>query len=113
MVKRELWQRERVIEKIRSAAIHGLVFTAKPDNFHIVEQFYQSELAVSVKQKKPSSMFPYSVDAMAAKDYIQEHGRESYLKLQGGEITTALSKYFIKYYKPLLSRYKSNKSNWL
>ncbi|HUT30417.1 MAG TPA: hypothetical protein VMX13_11555 [Sedimentisphaerales bacterium] len=94
------WDKSEVIEYIRNAAMIGLVFTRKSDNLGIVKNIYEDEFNRVLKTKKATRLCAYTIDSMAANDFIAEHSMEDYLNLGGAEEIRSLTPYIMKYSPP-------------
>ena len=85
-----------VIRNTQGAALSGLVFTGKKENWDLVEKLYNEQKEISLKGQQTEIMSSL-VDAMSIKAYIADHDNnvESYFRI---DITLiALRPYLEKY----------------
>ena len=91
------WSKQEVLDYTRNAAMRGLIYTGKPENTAIVEDLYKQEMAHFKVSGKPTKLFAYTIDSMAAQAFVAEHGLKAYLDLYAEERVRALRPYLEKY----------------
>ena len=91
------WSRAEVLDYIRNAVMLGLIYTDKPQNAAIVQDLYKQETARFKTDGKPTKLFAYTIDSMAAKAFIAEHGLEAYLDLRAEKRVQNLWPYLRQY----------------
>ncbi len=74
--------KDYVITRTQSAAIQGLVFTGKKENWDIIEKLYNEQKEISIKNQTQTDMMSSLVDAMAKKAFIADNNDvEAYFRL--------------------------------
>ena len=94
------FSREFAINYIRQAAMHGLIYTSTKENIELIENLYEKELAAFQNSGKKTKMFSSLVEALVSRDFIEEYGFETYMKMTTGGISEYLS-----IIEPYISRY--------
>ncbi|MHC4646172.1 MAG: LamG domain-containing protein [Planctomycetota bacterium] len=89
-------QKDEVLSYLRSAAIHGLVYTDKQENIEIVKRMYFGNGA---DREHNPTMRLFLLEGVVISEYIRHHGREAFFQLCGNanKLLEALDPYFIKY----------------
>lgn len=105
-INEEKWKNGRdtrgkdfVIEYTQNAAIQGLVYTGKKENWDLVEKLYNEQKELSLKGGKQTSIMSYLVDAMSIKALIADNKNdvESYFRIDSQVKLQALRPYIEKY----------------
>lgn len=93
---RDKRDKDQVISYIQGAAISGLVFSGKKENWDIVDKLYNEQKVISLQGQNTDIMSPLT-DAMAIKAFIMDHNNdvESYFRLD--IVLTGLRPYLEKY----------------
>jgi hypothetical protein len=105
-INEEKWSKGRAplgkdfaIRYTRNAAIQGLVYTGKPENWKLVEKLYNEQKEISTKEQKQTDMMAPLVDAMATKAFIADNNNEveAYFRLDRQAGVGPLRPYLDKY----------------
>ena len=67
------------MDRIRSSALNGLVFTGRQENIRLVRDLYQKELSRCKDNNTITPLFQSLAYSMALEDYIAEKGIERLL----------------------------------
>jgi hypothetical protein len=88
-----------VITNTQGAALRGLVFTGKKENWDFVEKLYNEQKEISLKSGKQTDIMAALVDAMIKKAYIADHNNdvESYFRIDNQVRSQTLRPYIYKY----------------
>ena len=103
-VDEQLWQekdynKEYVVGYVRNAALKGLIFTGKLENWKIVEDLYNQNKEVTIKDGKRTDIMGRLSEAMGTRDFIVDHNNdvESYFRIEHDKLLSTLSIYIKKY----------------
>ena len=96
---REKRGKDFVIKYTQNAAIQGLVYTGKMENWDIVEKLYNEQKEISLRDGKQTSIMGYLVDAMAVKALIadQNNDVEAFFRIDSQVMFRTLKPYLDKY----------------
>lgn len=97
--KSDIITKDRAIESIQQAAISGLVFSGKKENWDLVEKLYNEQKEISLKTGKQTDIMSALVDAMSIKALIADNKNdvESYFRIDSQVKFQALRPYIEKY----------------
>lgn len=85
-----------LVDSIQGRAALGLLYAGGPENLKLIDEAYEN--AKRNYQTMRGSLVNELVSAMAIKAFVQEHGLESWLELQGDHMMfTTLSPYVRRY----------------
>jgi hypothetical protein len=92
--------KDRVITSTQSAALQGLVFSGKKENWDIVEKLYNEQKEISLKNGKQTDIMSALVDAMTIKALIADNKNdvESYFRIDSKVKFQALKPHSDKYH---------------
>jgi hypothetical protein len=100
----QLWQekdydKEYVVGYIRNAALKGLIFTGKPENWKIIEDLYNQNKEITIKDGKRTDIMGRLTEAMGTRDFIVDHNNdvEAYFRIEHDKLPGTMSKYIQKY----------------
>jgi hypothetical protein len=95
----EIITKDRVITSTQSAALDGLVFTGKKENWDIVEKLYNEQKEISIKNGKQTEIMSALVDAMAKKGIIADSNNvvDAYFRIDSQVMGMTLRPYIEKY----------------
>lgn len=105
-INKEEWNKGRqthskdfVTKYTQNAAIQGLVYTGKKENWDIVEKLYNEQKEISLKDGKKTSIMGYLVDAMSVKALIADNKNdvETFFRIDGQFMLRTLRPYLDKY----------------
>ena len=93
------YDKEEVIIEVQKAALHGLVFTGKPENWKIVEDLYNRNKEISMKNGEKTDIISSLVSVMGARDFIIDHNNnpEAYFRIEHDNAPGTLMSYTQKY----------------
>ena len=102
----QLWQdkgkyanKDNVIIDIQHAAIIGLLFTTKKENWKIVEDLYNQDKETSIKKGRKTDIVSYLTEAMGLRDFLVDNNNDVkvYLRLEPMKQASAISGLYKKY----------------
>jgi hypothetical protein len=103
-IDEELWQdkffqehKDIIIPTIRYNALKGLVFSGKQENLDFVIKLYNENMDISLMNKKRTDLMSPLTDAMAAKDYIADHGIDGFFAIWHSDDGKYIMPYVQKY----------------
>ena len=91
----------KVIMDIQSAAVNGLVFTGKAENWKIVEDLYNQNKEIAIKKGDTNSFMNQLGIAMGTRDFIIDNNNdvEAYFRIMhdGYQTRDSMTSYYKKY----------------
>jgi hypothetical protein len=96
------FDKKQLIAYIQGAALNGLVYTGKKENWDIVDKLYNEQKEISIKNGQQTDIMSPLVDAMAKKGFIADNKNdvEAYFRLDlqagFGPVGPYLEKYSLR-----------------
>ncbi|MBN1974949.1 MAG: hypothetical protein JW787_15010 [Sedimentisphaerales bacterium] len=91
--------KDKVIEDIQDAALEGLIFTAKQENWKIVADLYSQSMQDTIKSKEMTPYMSSLAGAMGLRDFVIDHNNDvkAYYRIQTDKLPGTMSSYIQNY----------------